>query len=65
MSQMTPRAIPTAAMTARQSNDATRSHYSYDQTEVDFDQHFVTYEYSSYRGEMQPRIIGTVQMKGR
>ena len=65
MSQMLPRVIASAGMTARQSSDATRSHYFYDQMDVDFEQHFVTYEYSAYRGEMQPRTFGTVQMKGR
>ena len=65
MSEMKPRQIASSKMTSRQSNDATVKHTSYDQSTVNFDQSLYTYEYSSFRGEIKPRTISTVQMKGR
>lgn len=65
MSQMLPRQVASTKMTSRQSNDATVFHTAYDQATVNFDQNLYTYEYSSFRGEIKPRTISTVQMKGR
>lgn len=65
MTQMLPRQVASPAMTSRQSNDATVTHTLYDQVDVDFNQDFYTYENSSFRGEIKPRTISTVQMRGR
>ena len=65
MAEMLPRQVASPAMISRQSNDATRTHTAYDEMNVEFEQDLYTYEYSSYRGEIQPRTIATVQMRGR
>lgn len=65
MSQMQPRQVAQPTMLGRQSSDATVSHFTYEQVYFEFEQQLATYEYTSFRGEMQPRTIGTVQMKGR
>ena len=65
MSEMRPRIVSSPSMEARQSNDATVNHYSYDQSQFTFESDNITYEYVSYRGEMEPRTIGSVTMRGR
>jgi len=54
-----------ANMTPRQSNNVIVNHFQYDQTDVDFEQQFYSYEYKEFRGEITPRIINTVNMRGR
>lgn len=65
MSEMKPRAVESTSMTPRQSALAERDDYIYAEPNVSYDQHLVTYEYTQFRGEIQPRTIGAVQMKGR
>lgn len=65
MSQMLPRIVDTTSMTPRQSVDRIVSHYSYEEPQFVFENSRVSYEYASYRGEMEPREIKTVQMRGR
>lgn len=65
MAEMMARQVATPLMISRQSNDATVSHTAYDEMEVKFEQDLYTYEYTSFRGEIQPRTIATVQMRGR
>lgn len=65
MAEMMARQVAQSTMMTRQSTDAAVTHTAYDEMNIDFDQHFYTYEYSSFRGEIQPREIATVQMRGR
>ena len=65
MAEMTARQVASSSMMARQSTDATVEHTLYDAMDIEFDQNQYTYEYKSFRGEIQPREISTVQMRGR
>lgn len=65
MAEMKAREIAVPAMTSRQSTDATVTHTKYDEMNIEFEQHFYSYEYKSFRGEIKPREVSTVQMRGR
>jgi len=65
MAEMKPRAISTPSMTVRESNIAPVTHFSYDETHIEFNQDLYTYEYKTYRGEIKARTIPSVQMRGR
>lgn len=65
MAEMMARQVAQSTMMTRQSTDATVNHTAYDEMNVEFEQDLYTYEYKSFRGEIQPREIATVQMRGR
>ena len=65
MAEMMVRQVASSSMIARQSNDAIRTHITYNEMGFTYEQKSYTYEYSSFRGEIQPRTISTVQMRGR
>lgn len=65
MSEMKPRAVESAAMVSRGSTLSEQDDFVYDEPGIEFDQHLITYEYTQFRGEIQPRTIGAVQMRGR
>ena len=65
MSQMQPREVAHSSMTGRKSSDASTAHYKYDEHDFNFEQHLITYDYFSYRGEMQPRSVNSADMRGR
>ena len=65
MAEMKPRTIGTPSMTVRESNIAPVTHFSYNETHIDFNQDLYTYEYKTYRGQITAREISSVQMRGR
>lgn len=65
MADMKPRTISTPSMIVRQSTAAPITHFAYDEISVDFNENPYTYEYKTYRGEIQARTIPSVQMRGR
>ena len=64
MSNMTPREVSTAKMVVRSNVEAVVSHFPYDNTFA-FDQANTSYDYAAFRGELTPRTIASVQMRGR
>ena len=65
MVEMLPRIVPTSRMDWRQSADATVYHYRYNEPNVMYNQPLVTYNYTTYRGEMGVRIVQSPQMRGK
>lgn len=65
MVNMKPRNVATSQMVYRESSDSTVYHYRYNEPEFRYNESFVTYNYSSSRGNLVPRVIATSMMKGR
>ena len=64
MSNITPREVSSAKMATRVNTNAVVSHFPYDNTFA-FDQANTSYDYAAFRGEVEPRTIESVQMRGR
>jgi hypothetical protein len=65
MVDMKPRNIATAQAKWRESNASPTAHYRYEQSGVQYNEPFVTYNYFSNRGQVNNRIVATPTMKGR
>ena len=65
MVDMKPRNVATAQMIYRESSDSSVSYYRYNEPQVAYNESFVTYNYSSSRGNTKPRILATPNMRGR
>ena len=65
MVDMKPRNVATAQMYFRQSTDASISYYTYNQSQVMYNQPLVSYNYYSSRGNVNPRVMATPMMRGR
>lgn len=65
MVDMKPRNVATSQMVYRESSDSSVFYYRYNEPKVKYNESFVTYNYSSQRGNLVPRTILTPNMRGR